>query len=82
MTLWLLAMIPTRAPFATSSDIILAPVYVLPAPGGPCTGRMPKSPAGRDAQRRLQGGFTRPADRPPGQARRSSRSNRSLATRY
>ena len=41
MTLWLLAVMPTVLPWRTSSQIICAPVKVLPAPGGPWIGRMP-----------------------------------------
>ena len=36
MTLWPVAVTPTRLPAApTSAQIICAPVYVLPEPGGP-----------------------------------------------
>jgi len=39
MTLWLLATTPTRCPAMASRTIMWAPVYVLPEPGGPWTGR-------------------------------------------
>ena len=38
MTLWLVAVIPTRRPAASRAQIIRAPVYVLPEPGGPWIG--------------------------------------------
>ena len=38
MTLWLTAVTPTRFPWATSSQIIRAPTYVFPEPGGPWMG--------------------------------------------
>ncbi len=40
MTLWLTAVSPTRRPRLTNSTTVRAPVYVLPEPGGPCTGRI------------------------------------------
>ena len=45
-TLWLLAVTPTRFPSASRSRIIRAPVYVLPLPGGPCTGSTERSSPG------------------------------------
>ena len=38
MTLWLTAVIPTFFPAFTNSQIMRAPVKVLPAPGGPWMG--------------------------------------------
>ena len=35
MTLWLLAVTPTRRPLDTKSTIICAPTVLLPDPGGP-----------------------------------------------
>ena len=39
MTLWLLAVTPTRLPAATRSTISSAPRVVLPEPGGPWMAR-------------------------------------------
>ena len=43
MTLWLVPVIPTRLPAASSVTTIRAPLYVLPAPGGPWIGRTVRS---------------------------------------
>ena len=40
MTLWLVPVIPTRRPAASSVQIIRAPVHVLPEPGGPWMARV------------------------------------------
>ena len=45
MTLWLVAVIPTRWPVASRATIIRAPLYVLPEPGGPWIGRTVASSA-------------------------------------
>ena len=45
MTLWLLAVMPTRLPAASSEQIIRAPLYVLPDPGGPWIGSTVRSSA-------------------------------------
>ena len=39
ITLWLLAVTPTRFPASTRSTIISAPTVLLPEPGGPWTAR-------------------------------------------
>ena len=45
MTLWLLAVMPTRLPAASREQIIRAPLYVLPEPGGPWIGSTVRSSA-------------------------------------
>ena len=62
MTLWLLAVIPTRLPFWTNSQIIRAAVYVFPVPGGPCMGRDAKVRRARDAEGRIQRAIAVPAN--------------------
>ena len=42
MTLWLLAVTPTRLPASASRQIIRAPENVFPEPGGPWTGKAPR----------------------------------------
>ena len=39
MTLWLVAVTPTRLPSSVRATIIRAAVQVLPEPGGPWIGR-------------------------------------------
>ena len=50
MALCVVAVMPTRRPDRTRSTIMWAPAYVLPDPGGPCTGR--HVPPSRRASRR------------------------------
>ncbi len=80
ITLWLKPQIPTRLPCATRRSTIRAPAYVLPVPGGPCTGSTPASSS--VAHRATAAVTDSPAapSRPPATrgGRRSSRSRAAL----
>ena len=76
MTRWLLAVTPTRRPRSTASTITWAAEYVLPEPGGPCTGSA--APSSRGTSRTTASAPCSPVSAGVGRAhwRRRSRGDR------